>query len=609
MSPAPRNDFFSNSRASRRGIGVRIVVLVLVALGLAVIAARSSVYSAFGLGCKRETAGSIDPAGDRRFENAVFVDSARASGLEFVHNTGATGRQYFPEIMGSGCGLLDYDGDGDLDVYLVQSGPIGTRSEESSEAGSNRLFRSELDPKHPNEKLRFTDVTEIAGVGDTGYGMGCAVGDYDNDGYRDLFVTNFGESRLYRNAGDGTFREVTREAGLRLNGWATSASFADFDSDGYLDLFVGFYVKYRLGSNWDCKTVMGDPDYCGPLDYPAAQSHLYRNDGAGHFEDVTGSAGLIGSERHTLGVACRDLNGDGRIDIFVANDGDGNQLWINQGGWRFVDQAMLAGVAYGATGQAEAGMGVTIGDADSDGDDDVFITHLAGEKNTLFTMQAPGVFEDLTARSGLWAPSLPMTGFGTAWIDFDNDGWPDLFATNGAVTRILDQPQDDYPFRQTDQLFRNAGGGRFDDVSASAGESFAISAVGRGAAFGDIDNDGDVDIVASYSNGPARLLLNQVGRQSPWLRIRTVGTKSNRDGIGARVTLVDSHGGRRHRHVHRDGSYLSASDVRAHFGLGGTGNVEQIIVEWPAGRRESWPVAKVNVELTLTEGRGLALEM
>ncbi|MCZ6683596.1 MAG: CRTAC1 family protein [Planctomycetota bacterium] len=593
----------------RRGIGLRVGLLALVGLGLAVVATRSYVDTEPGPAGEREDAKAIGWAGDPRMGGTVFAERAGASGLVFVHDTGATGKHYFPEIMGSGCGLLDYDGDGDLDVYLVQSGPIGSRSTGSGEAGSNRLFRNELDPNDPNGTLRFTDVTEIAGVGDAGYGMGCAVGDYDNDGDPDLFVTNFGESRLYRNAGDGTFREVTTEARLRVHGWATSASFADFDNDGHLDLFIGFYVKYRLGSNWGCKTATGAPDYCGPLNYPAAQSRLYRNDGAGHFEDVTASSGLMGSERHTLGVACGDLNGDGRIDLFLANDGDGNQLWINQGGGRFVDQATVACVAYSATGQGEAGMGVAIGDADSDGDDDVFVTHLAGEKDTLYTMQRPGIFEDLTARSGLSAPSLPMTGFGTEWIDYDNDGRLDLFTTNGAVTRVLDQPQDGYPFRQLDQLFRNVGGGRFVDVSARAGEPFSKPAVGRGAAFGDIDNDGDIDIVVSYSNGPARLLLNRVGQEHPWLRIRTVGTTSNRDGIGARVILKDSRGGRRHRHVHRDGSYLSAGDVRVHFGLGGTGNADQVIVEWPTGRREIWTVAGVNVELTLTEGRGLALEM
>lgn len=602
MSPAPNCKSCPNSGALRRAVGLRIAFLGLVGLGLAVVATWTFKYSPLELAGPRNSAEAGGRVGGTGSSRAVFADMAGVSGLTFDHDTGAEGEHYFPEIMGSGCGLLDYDGDGDLDVYFVQGGPIGT-------GGPNRLFRNELDPEDPNGTLRFTDVTEIAGVGDTGYGMGCAVGDYDNDGFADLFVTNFGESRLYRNAGDGTFRETTTEARLRVNGWATSASFTDFDGDGHLDLFVGLYVKYRLGSNWDCKTATGEPDYCGPLNYPPAQSRLFRNDGAGQFEDVTASAGLMGSQRHTLGVACGDLDGDGRTDIFVANDGDGNQLWINQGDFRFVDRATMAGTAYSSAGQGEAGMGVAIGDADLDGDDDVFITHLAGEKNTLYSMQRPGVFEDLTARSGLAAPSLPMTGFGTEWIDYDNDGRLDLFATNGAVTRILDQPQNDYPFRQSDQLFRNMGGGRFEDVSANAGESFSRPAVGRGAAFGDIDNDGDVDIVVSYSNGPARLLINTVGQRRPWLRVRTVGTRSNRDGIGARVTLKDLRGVRRHRHVHRDGSYLSAGDVRVHFGLGGIGNADQVIVEWPTGRREAWSVANVNTELTLTEGRGLAVEM
>ncbi len=548
---------------------------------------------------------------------ALFEDVSTTTGLDFQHFIGATGSYFPPEIMGSGVALLDYDGDGDLDVYLVQ-GAVLDKTKSLKDVifpppekhwPGNRLFRNEL---IPTGKLRFVDVTDEAGAGGHGaYGMGVAVGDYDNDGSPDIFVTNFGRNILYHNNGNGTFTDVTTNAGLGEESFYASAAFLDYDRDGYLDLFVTRYNAFAVQGNKKCYSYAGGREYCGPGDYPSLSSKLYHNDGHGHFLDVTQKAGIAASVGNGLGVVCADFNGDGWIDIYVANDKTPNHLWINQHDGTFKDMALLSGAAYNGDGKALSGMGVTAGDFDYDGDEDIFVTNLTGEPDTLYQNDGSGNFEDVTNVYGLGHTTFNFTGFGTLWFDYDNDGRPDLFVTNGEVRVIDSQRGKPFPYSQTPQLFHNEGK-IFREVTAQAGAVFQLPGVGRGAAFGDIDNDGDIDIVVSNANGPARLLLNQTGSHNHWIYARLQGVRANRDAYGARVVLYRRGRPPLWRRVATDGSYLSASDPRVHFGLGSDSELkdaplEKIVVLWPEGSKESWPVAKPDQVLRLTEGAGKAI--
>jgi hypothetical protein len=530
-----------------------------------------------------------------RDDNAlVFREAAAETGLRFRHFTGATGQFYLPEIMGSGVALLDYDGDGDLDVFLVQGAPL---------ALGNRLFRNELTE---TGKLRFTDVTDQAGLSHAGYGMGVAVGDYNNDGYPDLFVTGFGSNTLYRNNGNGTFTDVTREAGLAGAGWSTSAVFVDFDKDGYLDLYVARYLDFTVRGNKQCFDATGERDYCPPAAYKPLSHRLYRNLGNGKFRDVTQAAGIGAAVGPGLGVACGDFNGDGWPDIYVANDGAANLLWLNNGNGTFREAALLSGAAYAADGVARAGMGVSAGDFDASGNESIFVTNLSREGATLYRNNGRGEFSDATMEFGLQQPTVPFTGFGTQWVDYDNDGRLDLFIANGAVTIMERLRGSPYPYRQRNLLLHNEGS-RLRDASAEAGPAFQVADVGRGAAFGDIDNDGGVDIVVSNNNGLVRLLLNQAPLRGHWLEALLQGTRSNRDGIGARVGVARAGERTLWRRVHTDGSYLSASDVRVHFGLGRSAAVAAVLVEWPSGLKERWDNVRGDLLVTLREGTGKPL--
>lgn len=543
-------------------------------------------------------------------DGALFREAAEEVGLIFRHFTGATGEFYLPEIMGAGVALFDYDGDGDLDIYLVQGAPFdpgkgvaGARlPPPSPDPSPNRLFKSLL---VESGELRFVDVTDEAGVGHEGYGMGVAVGDYNNNGYPDLYVTNFGSNVLYRNNGDGTFTDVTREAGVDDPRWSASAAFVDFDRDGHLDLFVTNYLDFTLAGNRRCMAPTGETDYCTPAAYRGVPDRLFRNDGKGRFSDVTQSSGIGSAYGPGLGVVCADFDGDGWIDMYVANDGTANLLWMNRGNGTFEEMGLLAGVAYNADGLPEAGMGVTAADFDNDGDEDILVTNLTREGSTVYLNDGRGFFRDVTREVGLLDPSFLLTGFGVHWFDFDNDGWLDLYAVNGAVTLIPALRGDPYPFHQLNQLFRNLGErGRFQEVSGLAGRALALSEVSRGAAFGDIDNDGDIDVVVSNNNGPVRLLLNQAGPEGHWLLVRLQGTEDNRDGLGARLVLTREGEKPLWRRAHTDGSYLSASDPRVHFGLGTNPDIESVEVHWPKGGKEVWRNLQANTLVTLEQGQG-----
>jgi enediyne biosynthesis protein E4 len=534
----------------------------------------------------------------------LFIESAAATGLVFTHVNGATGEYYLPEEMGAGAAVFDYDNDGDLDVFLLQGGPLGPAAAKPAppQPGS-RLFRNDLAPAGSGRPpLRFTDVTERAGIGRTTYAMGVATGDYDDDGDVDLFVTAFGAETLYRNNGDGTFVDVTKTAGVSDDLWSTSAAFVDYDRDGRLDLFVANYVDFTFAGNRRCQDPVGARDYCAPRVYRPVPDRLYRNLGNGTFADVTQSAGISKADGAGLGVATGDYNADGWPDLYVANDATPNQLWINRRDGTFVDEGILSGAAFNAAGNPEGSMGIASGDFDLDGDEDLFVTNLVGETFVLYQNDGKGNFTDVRTRAGLAAPTAAMTGFGTDWIDYDNDGWLDLFVTNGAVNTIAAQRGRPRPFRMQDQLFRNIDGRRFEETTAMAGESFATPEIGRGAAFGDIDNDGDIDIVVTTNGGQARLLLNQGTPGHHWLQVRLDQPSHNRAAVGAFVGIERAGRPVSWRRVRTDGSYLSASDRRVHFGLGPATAIDAVVVQWPDGQRERFTEISIDRVVNLKRG-------
>ena len=537
-----------------------------------------------------------------------FADRAEESGLNFTHVNGMTGKFHYAEIIAPGAALFDYDGDGDLDVYLVQSGNLGQPGAGSgSQALKGRLFRNDLTINaHGTRSVRFTDVTEASGIVARGYGMGVATGDFNNDGCIDLYLTNLGPNQLFRNNCDGTFTDVSKISRTDDPSWSVSASFLDYDRDGWLDLFVGNYLDWRLASSMPCFSPSGRPDYCSPNVFQPQPSRLFHNNRDGTFTDVTASSGIARDFGPALGVSTADFNGDGWIDLYVANDGQPNQLWINQHDGTFKNTGLLSGTALSAHGKPKAGMGVDAGDFDNDGDEDLFVTNLTGEGHDLYVNDGSGLFEDQSARSGLGPASRPYTGFGAAWFDIDNDGWLDMLIVNGAVQTIeaLRRVNDPFPLHQRKLLLRNLGNGRFEDVSARGGGAFALSEVGRGAAFGDIDNDGGVDVLVANNNGKPRLLMNNIGRRSHWIGLRLVGRQSPRDMLGARVGIVREDGSVLWRRARSDGSYASANDPRVVVGLGTSARAARIRVRWPDGTTEEWSAPAIDRYTTLREGEG-----
>jgi hypothetical protein len=434
--------------------------------------------------------------------------------------------------------------------------------------------------------------------------MGVAAGDVDNDGWVDLYLTNLGQNQLFHNNGDGTFRDVSSQSGLDDPVWSVSAAFVDYDRDGWLDLYVGNYVAYDIETDKPCPSVTGGLGYCNPQVSRAQPDRLYRNEGDGRFIDVTATVLVGRTFGSALGVATADFDGDGWMDLYVANDGEANQLWMNQRDGRLVDRGLLSGTALNSDGKAEGSMGVDAGDFDNDGDEDLFMTHLTSETNTLYVNDGSGLFEDRSAVSGLGPLSLMSTGFGTAWLDFDNDGWLDIWAVNGKVSSTEERASEPFPYEQGKQLFRNLGDGRFEEVTDRAGAVFAVSEVGRGAAFGDVDNDGDVDVLVGNDGGRVRLFINQVGSRNHWLGLRLVGDESPRDMLGARVEITRSDATTLWRRVRADGSYASANDPRVLVGLGDETDVPRLRVYWPSGHEEEWTAVPIDQWTTLTEGGG-----
>jgi len=549
----------------------------------------------------------------------IFTEESASTGLDFVHFNGLAGDYFFWEIMGSGGAVLDYDGDGDLDVYLCQGRLLrpGQKVEEALFPPRyplplvDRLYRNDLSVGADGKPvLHFTDVTEASRIRAEGYGMGAATGDFDNDGWVDLYVTNHGPNQLWRNNGDGTFTDVTASAATGDPRYSNSAVFLDYDRDGWLDLFVGNNVDSTVANHKICHTRSTIRTYCSPSLFPPLPDRLYHNQRDGTFRDVSAETGIDAEFGPALGVVAADFNSDGWPDIYVANDGKPNLLWINEKGERFHNDALLAGCSVDREGKPQASMGVDAQDFDGDGDLDLFMTHLDRETNTLYVNDGSGMFSDRSVEMGLARPSERFTGFGTSWIDYDNDGDLDILVVNGEVDAIeeLHRAGNPFPFGQTNQLFENVGEGRYREVTAEAGEAFQEVEASRGALFADLDNDGDLDVVINNNSGPARVLINQVGNARPWLGLRLLTGSPGRDALGAQVELLRKGAPPLWRRVRTDGSYASANDPRILFGLGGGDQVERLRVLWPSGRVEEFSDVTVGRYTTLREGTGREVE-
>lgn len=545
-------------------------------------------------------------------ENARTIalqDVTDSAGIAFRHDNGGLGDWQYTEIVGGGCGILDFDNDGRQDLVFVQSGalpvqPADANPPERSASGGSRLFRN-VTPRG-DSLVRFEDVTENAGFKAMGYGMGLATGDFTGNGYSDLYITNYGPNTLWRNNGDETFTDVTERAGVGDPSWSTSAGAVDVDRDGNLDLYVVNYVEYDPRVNPKCYAASTRRDYCGPAVFEPAADTLYLGNGRGGFEDA--STLLAGSDPlRGLGVVAADLSGDRRQDIYVANDGDPNLFWRNQGNGRLRDVAWPSGTAVNRDGRMEAGMGVDAADLDGDGALDLVVTHLTGESNTYYRNLGGGLFEDDTGTMSLAAASLPYTGFGIGTADFDLDGWLDLFVVNGAV-RVIESQREagvQYPLREPDQIFRNNGGNGFEDVTARLSDALGPPAVGRGAAFGDLNNDGLMDALVCNSHDRPRLYLNRSAGEHRWLGVRATTGDPARDALGATTAIVDNGNPRLLRRVATDGGYLSAHDPRVVFGLGDDRREHHdVLVDWPDGQRERFTDIPANRYSTLHQGGG-----
>jgi enediyne biosynthesis protein E4 len=531
----------------------------------------------------------------------LFEEIAAAkSGITWRHVNGRSPQAYLPETTGAGCAFLDYDNDGWMDIYLVNSGRCDFYN--PNPPLRNALYRN-------NRDGTFTDVTEKAGVPGGGYGMGVAVGDYDGDGFPDLYVTQYGRSILYHNNGDGTFTDVTEKAGVAAPGWGTSAVWFDYDNDGRLDLFVCRFVDFNRGNNRFCgNPETGERYYCIPTIYDPMPSWLFHNNGDGTFTDVSRESGIAALPGKAWGVVATDIDNDGRMDLFVANDTTANFLLMNRGHGRFEDAALIAGVAYDEMGEARSGMGVDSADYDQDGWMDLFVADIDHQKYSLYHNNRNGSFDDVSGSNGIGSTTFLMSGWGLKFFDFDNDGNLDLILANGHPDDHIHERFADVYYDEPLLLFRNTGGSfqhAFENVSAEAGPIFQQRFAARGLALGDFDNDGAVDVLIAVNNSAPLLLRNTAAAGSHWLGVQLVGKKANRDAVGARITY-QAGDLKRTRYKVGGGSFLSAHDPRVVLGIGARTRVDWVEVEWPqpSGLRERFTDLPVNRYMVLHEGSG-----
>ena len=564
--------------------------------------------------------------------DTFFVEAATGSGLDFVHENGSRGQHDFLEMMGGGAALLDYDRDGDLDIYLTQgamledlaipgkdngdqeatklddpnSGNGKVSKDEASDHLRDRLFSNQL---VEDGTVSFLDRTTESGINAIGYGLGVAVGDVDNDGWPDIYVANWGQDELWRNLGDGSFEDVSDVFGMERSAWTAGASFFDFDQDGDLDLLLARYVDFSLQGDEECYAPeTGNIDYCGPQSFrPQADVFLENIDGL-RYEDASARVGISAIRAPGLAVAAADLNSDGHSDLYVANDGEENLLLMRQGN-TFENLAVRSGAAVNLAGQAEGSMGIAMEDFDADGDFDIALTHFEGETHTFYENDGEAGFRDSTRSAGLMQSTLSATGFGIVSPDIDNDGMLDLVVANGAVIENAEQRSEgsDYPLDQVSQLFRNEGEGRFEDLSERAGSGFLEPGVGRGLAMGDIDNDGDSDLLLFQNLGRPKLLVNQIGQDQAWIGFDLRLAGSGRPAIGAELRFSVDGQFKALRRAYRDGSYASSSDPRILIGLGSEGSsadtANKIDIRWPDGTHESWADLQLGMYHSLVQGQ------
>jgi enediyne biosynthesis protein E4 len=526
-----------------------------------------------------------------------FLDVTAQAGIHFKHNTGAFGKKYLPETMGSGVCFIDYDNDGWPDIFFVNS----------MDWPEHKTGKSYPALYHNNHDGTFTDVTREAGLAVESYGLGCAVGDYDNDGYDDLYVTTVGSNHLYHNLGNGKFADVTAKAGVASPGFSASAVWFDYDNDGKLDLFVTHYIEWSEEKDQYCTLDNKNKSYCTPQTYKGESSHLYHNKGNGIFEDVTKKAGLLDPTSKALGVALLDYDNDGWMDLFVSNDTEPNKLYRNNHDGTFTDVGVNVGVAFSDSGRVRAGMGTDAADIDGSGLLSLVIGNFTNESTALYKYDGAGLFGDESGRSGIAQATVQSLTFGCFFVDYDLDGRLDIVAANGHVSDDIAVVQPTLRYAQPMGVYRNVGGRKFENVSGKLGAAIQKAVVGRGLAYADIDRDGDLDLVITANNGMARLLRNENGNQNDVLRVKLIGTKSNRDAIGAKVTLTTSTGANLTRMVKSGSSYLSQSELPLTFGLGRPGSLTsaRMQIVWPSGRKDSIVDVKPNQFVTIQEGKGI----
>jgi enediyne biosynthesis protein E4 len=529
-----------------------------------------------------------------RAQEITFRDITAQAGIHFTHNNAAFGKKYLPETMGPGCAFIDYDGDGYPDILLVngQDWPGHTKTP------------STLKLYHNNKNGTFTDVTSKAGLAITMFGMGVAVGDYDNDGHDDIFVTALGQSHLFHNNGNGTFTDVTKTAGMwGPNEFSTSAAWVDYDRDGKLDLVIANYVQWSLPTDIYCTLDGAHKSYCTPESYKGTSIRLWHNLGGGKFEDATQKSGMGDPTSKSLGLAILDYNNDGWPDIVVANDTQPNKLYLNKQNGTFEEKAVAAGIAFSEDGVARAGMGVDAADYDRSGHPSLLITNFANQMLSLYHNEGNGLFVDEAPRSEVGRNTLVTLGFGCFFFDYDNDGWPDIFVADGHIENEIERVQKRVSYSEPPHLFQNLGGGKFQEVTAQMGDAFASPKVARGAAYADIDNDGALDVLMTTNGGRAWLFHNEGGTNHS-LRIKLVGIKSNRDGIGAVVRL--SSGGAKQWQMLRSGSsYLSQSELVLTFGMGTASKADTVEVQWPSGQVDKIASLAADQTVTVEEGKGI----